>query len=130
MVRKIPSKDIAISVVKDIVSKRSVVFTLNELYFLVRQKLKKANPKYVISRKRLKKLVLKIPEIWIKTKNRRSKRRKILKTCPVCSKRIDKLFGKNVFGNDIHIGYKCKNCGYRTDLEALMPKEYIFVFKK
>jgi hypothetical protein len=129
MARKIPSKDTVISTIKDVMSKRSIIYTLNELHLLVRQRLKKENSKYVISIDRLKKLVLQIPEIKIKTKNRRS-RKKVLKICPVCKMHINKLFGKNVFGKSIHMGYKCKNCGYRTDLISLMPKEYVFLLKK
>lgn len=124
------SSEIAITAIKDVLIKRRIVITLRELHFLVNRELKKQSLAYSLSLARLKKLVLSLPEIEIKTKRRKDRKKRILKKCPVCKKEITKTFGKNVFGKRIHIGYKCKKCGYYADLLTTMPREYIFVLKK
>jgi len=127
---KIPSKKLVSSVISDILSKRKVVITLNELLYLVNKELKKQSFSYSISFNRLKKIVLLMPEIEVKTKKRLDRKRRTLKECPVCRKEIKKIFGKNVFGKRIHVGYRCGYCGYRADLNHTIPREYIFVLRK
>lgn len=127
--KKTPSK-LIIKIIKDILTKKRIVVTLRELHFLVNKELKKQSFSYSISPNRVKKLVLEIPDIKVKTKKRRDKKRQILKKCPVCNNEIIKIFGKNVFGKKIQIGYNCKRCGYSADLLSTIPKEYIFFLKK
>lgn len=129
MKTKTPSKLVE-EIIKNILLKRGVVVTLSELHFLVNKELKKKSVSYSISSNKLKKFVLNLTFVEVKTKRRRGKVGFILKKCPVCGGEIKEVMGKNVFGEKTHSGYKCKNCNYYTDLLAIIPREYIFVFKK
>ena len=90
--------------------------------------MKKLDPDYVVSSKRVKTIALRIPEVKVKTKTRKSKKKKITK-CPVCKNKINWIFRKNLKGQRMHTGYRCTKCGLRTDKNSLMPRKYTFVWK-
>ncbi len=128
--RKIPKQDFVIQIIKQVLKNRKFVETQEDLCFRVLKKLKKYDTNFAISPQRVKKLALKIPSIKIKAKTKRMPKMIKLKKCPVCEKRIKKIYGKNLANKRVHTGYVCKNCGYTTDLEALMPMKYVFIWKK
>jgi hypothetical protein len=129
-VRKIPRMDLVIHEIKEVMKKRKLVQSQEDLSYFVLEKLKKINPNFVLSSQRVKNLVIKIPEIDIKAKTKKIPKMTKLETCPVCKKKVDKIYGKNLINKRIHIGYICKRCGYVTDLESFMPMKYLFVLKK
>jgi len=130
VLRKIPKDDFIIQIIKNVVIKRKVIESQEELRTHVLKQLKKYDPIFVLSPKRVKKLALMVPEIKIKANTRKSPKIKKLKRCPICDKRIKKIYGKNLLGKKIHIGYVCKNCAFQSDLEKFMPMKYFFVWKK
>lgn len=127
--KKIPREYFVISTIKEVLKKRGVVQSQEDLCFLVLDELKKVDKNYVLSPKRTKELVIKIPNIGIKAKTKRIPKMTKLERCPVCKRRVDKIHGRNLLNKKIHIGYICKRCGYTTDLEAFMPMKYIFIYK-
>ena len=127
--KKIPRSDFVISIIKEVLKKRGVVESQEDLCFHVLDILKKIDKKYVLSPRRVKELGIKIPNIEIKAKTKKIPKMTKLEKCPVCYKKVDKIYGKNLLNKKIHIGYVCKRCGYTTDLEAFMPMKYIFVLK-
>jgi len=82
-----------------------------------------------LSPRRVKILAIKIPEIEIKAKTKKSPRMKKLEQCPICKKKVNKIHGKNLLNKKIHIGYICKRCSYTTDLDSLVPMKYLFLWK-
>ncbi len=126
---KIPKDDFVYQIVRDIVRKRGLVDTQEELCYLVIQKLKKYNQEFVLSARRTKEIALKIPEIKIKAKTKKSPKMKEIKKCPVCEARLKKIYGTNLLNKKIHLGYLCKICGFSTDLSSVVPMRYIFVWK-
>lgn len=130
MKRKIPREKIVIEVIKSVIEKRGAVQSQDDLGFLVLKKLRESDSDFVISPQRVKKIVLKIPNIEIKAKTKRVPKMKTLEECPACNKKVKKIFGRNLLNKKIHIGYVCERCGYTTDLEAFMPMKYLFVLKK
>ncbi len=130
MRRKIPRSDFVIHTIKEVLERRKIVQSQEDLCFFVLEKLRKYNPNFVLSSKRVKELVIKIPKITIKAKTKRMPKMTKLKKCPVCKKKVEKIHGKNLLNEKIQIGYICKRCGYTTDLEAFMPMKYIFIWKK
>ena len=90
--RKIPKDDFVFQVIRDIVRKRGKVDTQEELCYLVVKRLKKYNPEFVLSAKRTKKIALKIPEIKIKAKTRKSPKMIEIKKCPICEGKLRKIF--------------------------------------
>lgn len=127
--KKIPKADFVINIIKEVLRRRRVVQSQEDLCFLVLDRLKKYDKEYVLSPKRTKDLVIKIPNIMIKAKTKRVPRMTKLEKCPVCKKRVNKIHGKNLLNKKIHIGYVCRRCGYTTNLEAFMPMKYIFIWK-
>jgi len=127
--RKIPRIDLVIHEIKEVMKKRKLVQSQEDLSYFVLNKLKKIDKDFVLSSQRIKNLVIKIPDIEIKAKTKRIPKMTKLETCPICKKKIDKIYGKNLLDKKIHIGYICKRCGYITDLKAFMPMKYIFIWK-
>ena len=126
---KIPRTDLVIHEIKEVMKKRKLVQSQEDLSYFVLEKLKKIDPDFVLSPQRVKNLVIKVPNIEIKAKTKRIPKMTKLETCPACKKRVDKIYGKNLLNQKIHIGYICKRCGYTTDLESFMPMKYIFIWK-
>jgi len=130
MGRKIPRSDFVIHTIKEVLKRRKIVQSQEDLCFFVLEKMKNYNPDFVLSPKRVKELVIKIPNITIKAKTKRMPKMTKLEKCPVCKKKVEKIHGRNLLNKKIQIGYICKRCGYTTDLEAFMPMKYIFIWKK
>jgi len=128
--KKIPKSDFVISIIKEVLRKRGVVESQEDLCFHVLDELKKYDKKYVLSPRRVKELVIKIPNVEIKAKTKKVPKMTRLEKCPICRKKVDKIYGKNLLNKKIHIGYVCKRCGYTTDLESLTPMKYIFIWHK
>ncbi len=128
--KKIPCDHFVINIIKEVLKKRHIVQSQEDLTFLVLDKLKKYDKKFVLSPRRVRKLVIKIPNIEIKAKTKRSPKMKKLDKCPVCKRKVNKIYGKNLLNKKIHIGYICKRCGYTTDLNSLMPMKYLFIWKR
>ena len=127
--KKIPREHFVINIIKEVMRRRGVVQSQEDLCAIVLEKLRKYDKAYVLSPRRTKNLVLKIPKIEIKAKTKKMPKMTKLERCPVCNKKVNKIYGKNLLNKKIHIGYRCKRCGYTTDLEAFMPMKYIFVMK-
>ena len=127
--KKIPRSDFVISIIREVLKKRGVVQSQEDLCFHVLDKLKKYDKKYVLSPRRVKELVIKIPNVGIKAKTKKVPKITKLDKCPVCDKKVSKIYGKNLLNNKIHIGYICKRCGYTTDLESFTPMKYVFILK-
>jgi hypothetical protein len=127
--KKIPRPDFVISIIKEVLKRRGVVQSQEDLCSHVLGGLKKYDKKYVLSPRRVKELVIKIPNIKIKAKTKKIPKMTKLDKCPVCDKKVSKIYGKNLLNKKIHIGYVCKRCGYTTDLESFIPMKYIFIWK-
>lgn len=128
--KKIPKEDFIAQVVREVIEERGSVQSQEELCFLTLRKLKKYNPKFVLSPRRVKNVALKVKGIVIKAKTKKSPKIDKLVNCPACKKKVRKIYGKNLVNKRIHIGYACDNCGYTTDLESIMPMKYIFLLKR
>ena len=127
--KKIPREHFGINIIKEVLRRRGVVQSQEDLCVIVLEKLRKYDKTYVLSPRRTKNLVIKIPNVEIKAKTKRVPKMTKLERCPVCNKKVSKIHGKNLLNKKIHIGYVCERCGYTTDLEAFMPMKYIFIWK-
>jgi len=128
--KKIPREHFVINMIKEVLRRRGVVQSQEDLCSIVLEKLRKFDKEYVLSPRRTKDLVIKIPGIEIKAKTKRIPKMTKLEKCPICEKKVNKIYGKNLLNKRIHIGYICNRCSYTTDLEALMPMKYIFILKQ
>jgi hypothetical protein len=126
---KIPKEDFVYQIVRDVVRKRGIIETQEELAERVDQRLKKYNRKFVISPRRVRRIAIKVPKIKIKVKTRKSPKVKKIRRCPACKGRVKKIYGTNLIGKEVHVGYACKRCNFSSDLSSLVPMKYVFVWK-
>jgi hypothetical protein len=128
--RKIAEESRVSETIKEVVGRRLRVESQEELAELVLKKLKKEDKRYSLSPIRVKRIALKIPEIEVKAKTKRTLKLPKIDKCPVCEGSIGPVKIKNLLNREIVIGYKCTACGYESDLEAFMPMKYIFILKQ
>jgi transposase-like protein len=128
--RKIAEESKVEEAIKEILRRRLKVESQEELAELVLKKLKKEDKRYSLSPIRVKRIALKIPEVEVKAKTKKTLRLPKIEKCPVCESKIEPVKIKNLLNREIVIGYKCTVCGYESDLEAFMPMKYIFILKQ
>jgi DNA-directed RNA polymerase subunit M/transcription elongation factor TFIIS len=128
--RKIAEESKVIEAIKEILRRRLKVESQEELAELVLKKLKKEDKRYSLSPIRVKRMALKIPEVEVKAKTKKTLKLPKIEKCPVCEGKIEPVKIKNLLNKEITIGYKCTSCGYESDLEAFMPMKYIFILKQ
>ena len=127
--KKIPPKEKVAEAIKEVLRERLRVDSQEELAFLTLRKLKKEDENFTLSPMRAKRIALTIPEVEVKAKTKKSTQLRKITSCPICESEIEPIKVKNLLNKEIVVGYKCKKCGYESDLEAFMPMEYIFVWK-
>jgi transposase-like protein len=128
--RKIAEESKVEGAIKEILRSRLRVESQEELAELVLKKLRKEDKRYSLSPIRVKRIALKIPEVEVKAKTKKTLRLPKIEKCPVCESKIEPVKIKNLLNKEIVIGYKCTSCGYESDLEAFMPMKYIFILKQ
>ncbi|MEM5853089.1 MAG: hypothetical protein QXG39_00425 [Candidatus Aenigmatarchaeota archaeon] len=128
--RRIAEESKVIEAIRDVLRKRLKVESQEELAELVLRKLKKENKDYTLSPIRVKRIALKIPEVEVKAKTKKTLKLPKIEKCPICESGIEPVKVKNLMNKEIIIGYKCTSCGYQSDLEAFMPMKYIFLLKQ
>ncbi|MBD3155955.1 MAG: hypothetical protein GF368_04860 [Candidatus Aenigmarchaeota archaeon] len=127
---KIPKEDFVYQIVRDVVRKRGIIETQEELCERVDKRLKKYNRNFVISPKRVRRIAIKVPNIKIKVKTRKSPKIKNIKRCPACKGRLKKIYGVNLIDKEVHVGYACSKCNFSSDLKSLVPMKYVFIWDK
>ncbi|MEM5879398.1 MAG: hypothetical protein QXU74_02820 [Candidatus Aenigmatarchaeota archaeon] len=130
MKRKVAKEDRIAEEIKQIVSERLKVESQEDLAELVLRKLRKEDKSYSLSPIRVKRIALKIPEIEVKAKTKKTLKLPKIEKCPICESNLQQVKVKNLVNKEIVIGYKCSSCGYQSDLEAFMPMKYIFILKQ
>ena len=94
--KKVPRSDLVIHTIKEVLKKRKIVQSQEDLCFFALDRLKKYDPNFVLSPQRTKNQVIKIPEVEIKAKTKKIPTMTKLEVCPVCKKKVDKIYGKNL----------------------------------
>ena len=130
MARKIPKRDFLDQIMKYTIRKRRVIESQRKFAELVKKSLRQYDKRFAVTPMRLRELATGIPEIKIKTQTKRSKKKKKLTVCPVCKKKISKKEELNLVGKKVRIGYRCRRCGFKSDLASVVPRKYTFIFKK
>jgi predicted RNA-binding Zn-ribbon protein involved in translation (DUF1610 family) len=122
-VKKASQKDLE-EAINEVFKHYPQISSLKRLHEMVSDELKKKLCKASIGR--LKRAVLEMKDVEIKIK-KRTIRGKQLSKCPVCGNGFEKIFGVDAFNRKKHIGFKCKECGFKSGLEYTVPREYIFL---
>jgi len=129
MNRKIIKEERLMNEIKGLLRRRLKIESQQELARLVLRNLRKENKNYSLSAIRVKRVALKIPEVEVKAKTKKTLKLPKIDKCPVCERDIEPVKIKNLLNREIIIGYRCTECGYESDLEAFMPMKYIFILK-
>ena len=127
MTYKIPKADILALAIKEALREQKTVISQVKLTELVNSKLKKMDPEYAASEERVRRVTLtsKLARVEIQTRELEDKSRNA--PCPVCGKkRMRRIQNRTIFDGKVTLGYKCRNCGYRTGLKKRVPVLYIF----
>jgi DNA-directed RNA polymerase subunit M/transcription elongation factor TFIIS len=127
MTYKIPKADILALAIKEALRERKTVISQAKFTELVNSKLKKMDPEYAASERRVRRLTLstKLARVEIQTRELEGKSRNA--PCPVCGKkRMRRIQNRTIFDGRVTLGYKCRSCGYRTGLRRRVPVRYIF----
>jgi predicted RNA-binding Zn-ribbon protein involved in translation (DUF1610 family) len=122
-VKKASQKDLD-EAINEVFTRHPQIYSLKSLHQMVNDVLKKKLCKVSIGR--LKRVLLGRKDIEIRVKKRTIKGKQLSK-CPVCGNELEKVFGVDAFNRKKHIGFKCKECGFKSGLEYTVPREYIFL---
>ncbi len=118
-----PGEDVVVFVIKKIFKGRKAVNSLAKLTDLVQKELKKVEPGYSISQKRVRKLTIKVRGITLKI---HTKKGKIVKKCPSCDHSLRKSFTRNLSGRKLPVRLSCPRCGYVGTNGRWIPRKYEF----
>lgn len=125
---KIPSdKEIKEALIK-VLKKYREIGSQKLLKKLVLEELRGIDRYYVVSDERIRKIAFQINEIKIDMLKRKSRREAI--KCYICGGELETVKVKNLFGEEVPLGKKCKTCGLVLERASLAPKKYIFVYRK
>ena len=126
MKEKRPSRKVIEEAINEVFKKHPQIVSLKILHELVNNELKKKMCK--VSIVRLKKIVIGMKNIEIKIRIRKIKGKQPSR-CPVCGNGLEEIFGIDAFNRKRQIGFKCKQCGFKSDLNYTAPREYVFLRK-
>lgn len=118
-----PGEDVVVFVIKKIFKNRKAVPSLAKLTGLVQKELKKVEPSYSISQKRVRVLAIRTRGITLKI---HTKKGKIVKKCPSCGHSLRKSFTRNLSGRKLPVRLSCPKCGYLGTNGKWIPRKYEF----
>ena len=123
---KLPKKDVVLFVIREIIQRYKKIESQREFTDLVNENLKRVDSKLAISGKRLRMLSLEVPNLGLKIE---TKRGKIRKRCPSCSKVLRKVYTKDLRGKKILYKLVCSKCGFTGKEGKWVPRRYVFLRK-
>ncbi|NIO20442.1 MAG: hypothetical protein GTN76_06800 [Candidatus Aenigmarchaeota archaeon] len=123
---KLPKKDVVVFVVKEVMQKHKKINSQIEFTELVNKSLKRVDPKLTISPRRLRLLSLNLPNLKVTIETKKGRLRK---KCPSCSKSLRRVYTKNLRGKKLLYKLVCSRCGYSGKDGKWTPKRYVFLRK-
>ncbi len=123
---QIPKKDILQFIVREVLQEAKVS-SQTELADKVNHKLKKVDPSYSVSEKRVRVIALQIPGVKVSTA---TKKGSLPKKCPACGHSLKKVYMKNLKGKKLLVRLTCGKCGYAGKENRWEPQRYMFELKR
>lgn len=121
---KIPSKDVVLFVIKEVMKDKREIESLREFTELVNMRLRMVDSSLAISGKRLREIFVKMEGTKLTIETRKGKR---TKRCPSCSSNLKKIHTKNLRGKKVLYKLVCSRCGYTGRDGKFAPGRYRFV---
>jgi len=115
---------------KKVITKYRTVQSQTRLKELVTQELKFKKNKFNVSNKRLRNIALNSDFVKFEIHSREGDPKKTMNKCPVCDSVLNRVKNLTIWGGEVTIEFKCKNCGYWTGKKKRIPTRYVFHLKK
>jgi hypothetical protein len=119
---KIPKRDVVEFVIRSVLRSRRAE-SQKEFSLLVGNELRKVDPQYAITGKRLREIALSMPGVRIVPLTRKGD---APKRCPGCSSALHKVWTRNLKGKKVLEGLVCQKCGYKGSSGRWSPAKYAF----
>lgn len=129
VVVRIPNSELVERIIYYAMKRRGIVHTQDELAEIVEKELKKLNRSFAITPHRVRKIALKIENMEIRVKTKKSLKSKP-KDCPVCENKLSPIQAKNLLNQKITVGFRCSLCGYHASEKFFAPMKYEFKLLK
>lgn len=120
-----PRQDVVKFLIREVLNSRPVD-SQEEFSGLVRTELRKSDPGLAIAGKRLRMIALKTPGVRVLVS---LKRGRVPKKCPCCFSGLRKIYTRNLKGQKILAGLRCRRCSYKGSDNKWLPKKYGFCIK-
>ncbi len=120
---KIPKNEEVVEAIRRVLKKHNEVKSQALFHELVLKELKGKSPYYTASSERVKRTAA-LEGVKIFVEKRRSS--KEAKSCFVCGAELETLCTKNLLGEEVPAGKRCRVCGFRMDKGHLSPSRYTF----
>ena len=127
---QIPSDEQVQKALKKILTKYRTVSSQIKLKKLLLKELNTKKIKYGISEARLRNIAIKSDFVKLEIHSREGDPKKTMNKCPVCSSSLKRVKNLTIWGGEVTIEFKCKNCGYWTGKKKRIPTRYVFHLKK
>ena len=117
---KFPSAEVVRFVLRELRPRR--IASQQEFAALVATRLRKTDPAYRISGRRLRRIAATSGvRITVRTQHGRAP-----KHCPSCGRMLLKTFTTNLAGKKVLAGLRCRSCVYRGSNQRFAPHRYAF----
>ncbi len=112
--------------IKDALRRHGTINSQRKMRELVLRELRRHDPDYAVSERRVRVLAVRNGLATVVTKGRSSGERTLANACPVCGGKMTRTRNLTLYGGTVNMGYKCEACGYWTGLKRRVPTLYIF----
>lgn len=119
---KIPKRDAVQFVITSVLRGRKVR-SQTEFTLLVNRELRRADPGYAITGKRLREIAISMPGVRIVPLTRKGQ---VPKKCPACTSSLRKVWTRNLKGRKVVEGLVCPKCSYKGRGGRWSPAKYGF----
>jgi RNase P subunit RPR2 len=127
--RKFVKEYILEKVIKEVVQEKRHIRSLEELRNAVLEKIRKEDPEVGVSLKRIKRITEKLSNISIRVSVKRSEGEEI-DVCPICKRKLTKMYISSLTGEKIFVGMKCEKCGFMARSKSFKPSRYEFYWRE
>ncbi len=124
--KKVPD-DLLKQIILLVMKKKKKVETQEELEKLVKKYLKRLDPEFVVSPKKIRFLALSLPQIETRVETK-STSKKPPKKCPACGGNLSYFHAVNLKNEKVVVAFECK-CGYAGTTTSFTPAQYHFMYK-
>ncbi len=119
---RIPKRDVIEFVIKSVLRGRPVR-SQKEFMLLVSAELRKVDPEYSVTGRRLREVASLMPGVKVDVSTRRGG---VPSRCPACSSALRNVWTKNLKGRKVLLGIACQKCGFRGSSGSWAPARYVF----